>query len=98
MPKIVFDKLHIPVPTHLIRKLNCFKDGCLSVEGVRVAVFGTKMYFHVLSWSDVEVLLSLNVNLGEYFDVIRRHECSREEKLLLRRVQYSIKKQEVCSG
>lgn len=96
MPKIVFDMLHVPVPNHLVSKLKMFSDGCLGIQGVRISVFNTKMFFHVLSWEDVENLHCMNVSLGEYVGVMRKAITSREEKLLLRRVEYAAKKG-VCS-
>lgn len=88
MAKIVFDALHVPVPKHLLGRLKVFSGGNLGVNGVRVTCIGTKAFFHVLSWEDVEVLHGLNVNMGDYVDVFKRHNPCHNNILLIRRVQY----------
>lgn len=90
--QIAFDQFHVPVPARLINRMMAFKDGMLSVEGVRISVIATTAYFHVLSWEDLAILHRLNIDLGDYLSKIRAANPNWEQRLFIRRVQYSSKK------
>ncbi|MGL4520522.1 MAG: hypothetical protein ACRCUJ_12860 [Phocaeicola sp.] len=87
MPKICFEQTYIPVPMNILDKVNRFKDGGMSINGVRVVARGMKLHFHVLFWSDLEILVNLKVPVGAYFDYFKAQDEGQGHKFLLNAVK-----------